>query len=79
MSMRTVVLRKSVGPFSAGTVVGHYSKENGMVITRDLQGHNAPLADTVKLRSRADLVPVNNREKRRADSGKRQLWRMLNG
>jgi hypothetical protein len=48
--MRTLVLRKSVGPLSAGTPI---PKDN---IPPDL---------VTVLRNRTDLVPINNRAKRR--------------
>lgn len=48
---RTLVLRKSVGPFSAGTPVK----------STDTYDPN----DCRLLRSRSDIIPANNRAKRR--------------
>jgi len=48
--MRTLVLRKGVGPLSSGTVVKRGEHPDELV---------------TELRSRTDLVPVNNRAKRR--------------
>jgi hypothetical protein len=48
--MRTLVLRKGVGPLSSGTVIKKSEHPDELI---------------TELRSRTDFIPVNNRAKRR--------------
>lgn len=63
---RTLVLRKSVGPYSAGTPMNKV--DYGGVIDLSL---------VEMLRSRTDIVPAENRSTRRAKSGKKLVYDML--
>lgn len=67
----TVVLRKSVGSYSAGTNVDSLDSETAT----ELQ-----LTDTVKLRPRSTVVPLKNRAALRAENAKaRQILATLKG
>jgi len=66
--MKTLVLRKGVGPLSSGTVVTIVDRDSttGFELVRVGDKEiTIPNGYLTELRNRTDFIPVNNRAKRR--------------
>lgn len=81
--MREFALRRSVGPYSAGTRVMIITQDREGICVRPIVGDpdaddyiDVQKDDLVKLRDRVDEIPAENRTRRRL--GHQTVWNLLN-
>jgi hypothetical protein len=72
----TLVLRKSVGSYSAGTRV--WEQNSGDYVLKDTNGDFIiiPPDMLVELRNKVDLVPATPRRDRISRIGRRKVWQL---